>query len=568
MHETKVHGDVPLPVDPRWRRQGERDRRALEAVYEAGKILTGLVQPAGIITPVLRVLSSFLDLHDGCVALLIEPDDPLADTATNPFMIAATDRDETPRPASSGALPREVAETVLFTGVPIQVLDVAQDLGTLHLDSPPPAEHRTALIAVPIGMPGETALTLGVLCVHRTYRADTAPGLDSDQRILSMIATLMGQALSARRSVMRDRDQLIHRAARVEKAAAEARRGDEVLIRDIVGESPAIADVISRIRKVAPTKATVLLRGESGTGKEVFAEALHRLSNRSEKPCLKLNCAALSETLLESELFGHEKGSFTGATQQKKGRFELADGGTLFLDEIGEISPSFQAKLLRALQQGEFERVGGTQTIRVDVRLVTATNKDLEEAVAAGDFRADLYFRICVIPIVLPPLRERPGDIPALAETFLDRFNKENGGRLRFTQDALGTLSRCYFPGNVRELENCVQRVATLSSGPTISGAELACQNDQCLSSQLWRPEPAAKAPPRRMDLPVLNPPRPGTPECGRTLPGKGKSEREQLIDAMERTGWVQAKAARLLGLTPRQIGYALRKHGIEIKRL
>ncbi|MEL6197268.1 MAG: nif-specific transcriptional activator NifA [Pseudomonadota bacterium] len=549
-------------------RNAERDRRALDAVYEAGKILTGLVHPTGIITPVLHVLSSFLDLHDGCVALLVEPDDPLADTQVNPFVIAATTQGETPLSAENGAIPRCVAETVLFTGAPVQVLDVAQEIGNQHLGALPAQGHRTALIAVPIGMPGETALTLGVLCAHRTYREEEAVALDADQRLLAMIATLMGQALSARRSVMRDRNRLLARASRVEKVAADATRKDDSVTRSIVGGSPEIADVIERIRKVAPTKATVLLRGESGTGKEVFAEAMHRLSNRSEKPFLKINCAALSETLLESELFGHEKGSFTGATQQKKGRFELADGGTLFLDEIGEISAAFQAKLLRALQQGEFERVGGTQTIRVDVRLVAATNKDLEEAVANGDFRADLYFRICVIPIVLPPLRERPGDIPELAECFLRRFNEENGARLRFAPNALKALSSCYFPGNVRELENCVQRVATLSQGPTISAEELACQNDQCLSSQLWRPQESAAPVPRRMELPVLNTPRPGSPECGRTPPGKGRSEREALVDAMERAGWVQAKAARLLGLTPRQIGYALRKHGIEIKRL
>ena len=281
-------------------------------------------------------------------------------------------------------------------------------------------------------------------------------------------------------------------------------------------------------------------------------------------------------------MFGHEKGAFTGAVAARKGRFELADGGTLFLDEIGEMSPAFQAKLLRVLQESEFERVGGSRTIKVNVRLVTATNKNLEEAVVKKEFRADLYYRVNVVSLMLPPLRERKSDIPLLAQEFLDRFNSENGREVAFGPGALEVLSGCCFPGNVRELENCVRRTATLTEEPLIAAADLACRNDQCLSAVLWKSnEPSLTARTQFDPQPRLSDPlQVAPPESVATAAGPAAAadglvvargdrgpERSRLIEAMERTGWVQAKAARLLGLTPRQIGYALKKHGIVIKR-
>jgi Nif-specific regulatory protein len=343
---------------------------------------------------------------------------------------------------------------------------------------------------------------------------------------------------------------------------------------------------------VAKSHSPVLLRGESGTGKELIAKAIHELSLRASGPFIKVNCAALPETVLESELFGHEKGAFTGAINSRKGRFELADKGTLFLDEIGEISPAFQAKLLRVLQEQEFERVGGNKTIKVDVRIVAATNKNLEEAVARKEFRADLYYRINVVALMTPPLRDRRGDIPALATEFLNRFNSENGRKLAFGSGAVDVLTACYFPGNVRELENCVRRTATLAPGTFIVQDDFACRHDQCLSAVLWKshvtsspdrrqpqiPLPVASGPPLARtpvkvaaSEPFIAPPSTDSSDAG--VPSDASSsieasggERERLIEAMEKAGWVQAKAARLLGLTPRQIGYALKKHGIELR--
>jgi Nif-specific regulatory protein len=423
-----------------------------------------------------------------------------------------------------------------------------------------------------------------------------------------MIANLIGQTVKLHRVVARDRDRLIEESHRLQKEVAKLQPPSpaKTKISGIIGDSPQIRAVMDKIAIVARSNATMLLRGESGTGKELFARALHEMSPRAAHPFIKVNCAALAESVLESELFGHEKGAFTGAIGLRKGRFELADGGTLFLDEIGEISLAFQAKLLRVLQNGEFERVGGVRTLKADVRLITATNKNLEEAVRKGEFRADLYYRISVVPVLLPPLRDRSSDIPLLAAHFLEQFNEENGRNLAFSKQATQILKSCYFPGNVRELENCVQRTATFATGDTVAAADFACEQDQCLSATLWKgkaaggdtwgshskatgglgPLPQVPVEPvrseaRRPETPVW------TREPERPVPNApvaessaavedydagaasadDASERARLLDAMEKTGWVQAKAARMMGLTPRQIGYALRKHAIEIKK-
>ncbi len=245
----------------------------------------------------------------------------------------------------------------------------------------------------------------------------------------------------------------------------------------IVGESPGMQAVVEVARRAAPSGATVLLLGESGTGKEVLARAIHRWSLRAARPFVVVNCVALSEELLESELFGHEKGAFTGAHQLKRGKLEVAHGGTVFLDEIGDIRPALQAKLLRVLQDQTFERVGGTRPIRSDVRFVAATNRDLGQAVRQGQFRLDLFYRLHVVPVTLPPLRERPDDIPALARHFLERYRREVKRDIAgFTPDALACLRRYPWPGNVRELENAVERAVVLADAPEIRAEDLPAE--------------------------------------------------------------------------------------------
>ncbi|EJC75081.1 Nif-specific regulatory protein [Rhizobium leguminosarum bv. trifolii WSM2012] len=341
---------------------------------------------------------------------------------------------------------------------------------------------------------------------------------------------------------------------------------------EIVGESPALKEVLEIAKVVARSNTPVLLRGESGTGKESFAKLIHESSSRRGKPFVKLNCAALSPGVLESELFGHEKGAFTGAVAAKAGRFEMADGGTLLLDEIGEISGEFQAKLLRILQEGELERVGGTRTLKTNVRLICATNKDLETAVAAGEFRADLYYRINVVPITLPPLRERGDDIPRLAQEFLQRFNRENGRSLCFAPSALAILSKCEFPGNIRELQNCVQRAAALARSRVIAPQDLACEQGRCYSRILKKAvaEQGGKCAIHglaRDETVSIAKPRDAAAFAAKTeMKRFGVIDREALENAMATAGWVQTKAARLLGLTPRQVGYSMRRHGIARK--
>lgn len=240
---------------------------------------------------------------------------------------------------------------------------------------------------------------------------------------------------------------------------------------EMVGSSPAMVAIYDQIKKISQSKASVLIRGESGTGKELIARAIHYASPRRDKPFIKINCAALAPTLLESELFGHEKGSFTHAINRKIGRFELADEGTLLLDEIGEMDPGLQSKLLRVLQEKEFERVGGTKPIKVDTRIISTTNRDLEKAIEEGRFREDLYFRLNVIPIKITPMRDRKEDIPALVQHFLKKYSLENNSHIKkIDPDALALLMRHNWPGNVRELENCIERAVVLCSDDTLTG--------------------------------------------------------------------------------------------------
>lgn len=244
---------------------------------------------------------------------------------------------------------------------------------------------------------------------------------------------------------------------------------------ELIGKSPAMRNIYRLINKAAPAKSTVLIYGETGTGKELVARAIHYTSPRKDKPFIKLNCAALPEDLLESELFGYEKGAFTGATEKKEGRFELAHKGTLLLDEISETSHNFQTKLLRVLQEEEFERVGGTKTIKVDVRIIATTNRDLKKAVEKGKLREDLYYRLNVIPIYLPPLRERKEDIPLLANYFLKKYNHQNGRKIKgFSTDCMELMTKYHWPGNVRELENAIQRALIMSEGEFITPADLS----------------------------------------------------------------------------------------------
>ena len=324
----------------------------------------------------------------------------------------------------------------------------------------------------------------------------------------------------------------------VENEALKAQVAGAFETTHIIGKSPRIMEVFDTLRMVAPTEATVLILGESGTGKELVADAIHANSPRRKGPLVKVNCAALPETLLESELFGHEKGSFTGAVARREGRFKLADGGTLFLDEIAEMSLLLQTKLLRVIQTRSFERVGGTETITSDVRLIVATNRDLEEEVSTGRFREDLFYRLNVVPVTLPPLRERREDIPLLAEHFLSEIAERNAKMIRgFSPQAMDLLVRNRWKGNVRELENVVERAVIMGRGDII--------------------EPG--------DLPghlVLD----GEVSSSGVIPGRPLSdlEREAILTTLEMTGGNRTETAKLLGISRRTLQYKLKEFKIQ----
>lgn len=314
----------------------------------------------------------------------------------------------------------------------------------------------------------------------------------------------------------------------------------------IIGQSDAMQRVFEVIKKVADSKSNVLIGGESGTGKELVARAIHYNSSRAQMPFVTVNCSAVPETLLESELFGHMKGSFTGAVSNKAGLFEVANGGTIFLDEIGDTTPTIQVKLLRVIQEREFRRVGGTQDVKVDVRIVAATNRDLEKAVAEGAFREDLYYRLDVIPIKIPPLRMRTGDIPLLVSHFLEKFAGESGKPVpAITQEALHVLLAHEWRGNVRELENVIERVVAFSTGGSVTDADIRGWLHKTISPQQVVPT----------DL----------PEDGLDLEGLINSiEKDLLLKALERSQWVKKRAARLLRLNTRSFRYRLEKYEIK----
>ncbi|HJV69191.1 nif-specific transcriptional activator NifA [Ideonella sp.] len=564
-------------------RGDQRSHVELITVYEICRILGASLDISRTFRTALNVLTAHMELPRAMI-VLADAEEGLLKVHSSVGLARAQEQRGTWRVGEG------VIGHVYASGMPVVVPDVGHASEFIDRTGAfsPQEGHMMAFVVVPLKT---DKAVVGVLAAQREVKGGAR--LSDDQRILTMVASLMAQAAQLHRAVSDEHQRLQLETTRLQKALKRVPRGRYALD-NVVGESRPMQQVFVEVHQAAPSRATVLLRGESGTGKEAIARAIHFLSTRKEAPFIKVNCAALTETLLESELFGHERGAFTGATGDRKGRFELAHGGTLFLDEIGDISPAFQAKLLRVLQEREFERVGGSKPVKVDVRLICATNRDLEKMVQRGEYRADLYYRINVVSIFLPPLRERRADIPPLVAHFLDRYNKENRRSLKVTPEAMKVLTSCYWPGNVRELENCIERTATMVQDDTIRDLAFPCKQNRCLTQTLHfldkadavaavagakpLPAPAPRTPAHAGDDldddgddddDVLRigptrhlPPPPGKADAGEPPP---QGERERLIWAMEQCGWVQAKAARLLRVTPRQLGYALQKNRIEV---
>ncbi len=520
------------------RQQSNRRLLELSTLYEISKILGSSLDLEQSLTGILRILNSFMGMRKGTILLY--------DAKTGELSIRLA-LGMTPEEMARGKyqIGEGILGKVMQHGLPMVIPDIGQEPQFLDRTRSRGdlGEQPIAFIAVPIKVGGET---VGVLSVDRLFAAETS--FEEDVRVLTIVASLIGQTVNLHQHVMREREGLLEQTRSLQQALRTRYRLD-----NIVGRSKRMREIYDAVEQVSQTRATVLIRGESGTGKELIARAIHYNSPRAAGPFVRVNCAALPQGLLESELFGHEKGAFTGATAAKKGRFELADGGSLFLDEIGDIPMPIQIKLLRVLQERCFERVGGTRTIAVDVRIVAATHQDLEAAIAGGEFREDLYYRLNVVPILLPALRERREDIPLLIEHFLAKYNRENNRKVRITGRVLQAMLNYEWPGNVRELENCVERMVIMTRRRLVLPEDLPLPIETVPDE---REEPRSRATIARGRGPTGAPPAIGISKL-RDL------ERQQIIRALARAAGVQARAAALLGITPRQLSYRLRKYAI-----
>jgi Nif-specific regulatory protein len=504
-----------------------RKIQELTVLYEISQLLVSAPDPKEALGPVLDILHSKMGVKRGTITLL--------DPATQELGIKAahglTDRE------------RQRGHYQIGEGITGKVVETGEPVIVPHIGKEPLFLNRTkargdiqksniSFICVPIKI---GSFTYGTLSADRLFSEEIS--FEEDLRLLTIIASNVAQAIKISRMMEEEKDRLWH-----ENITLREQLKERYSFYNIVGRSNKMREVFEMIDKVSASDASVLIRGESGTGKELVANAIHYNSLRAEGPFIKVNCAALPETLIESELFGHEKGAFTGATQKRIGKFERAHGGTLFLDEIGTLNLAAQAKILRVLQEKELERVGGDDTIKVDVRIITATNKPIEKALEKGIFREDLYYRLNIFPIYLPPLLERKTDILLLADYFLEKYRKKYKKDIkRISTPAIDMLMRYHWPGNVRELENCMER------------AVLLCNNQVIHSYNL--------------------PPSLQTAESSETVPSGSLSsalatfEKDFIIDALKNTRGNIAKAARLLDTSERILGLRVKKYGIQSKQ-
>jgi Nif-specific regulatory protein len=498
-------------------------------IFNVSQILAHSLDLRRTLCGVLQELESRVGLSRGIVTLL----DPESGDLALEAMVGRDGAELTPSGiryrSGEGILGQilECGETIVVN----RIADEPRFVGRLGI-----YDTNLPFIAVPIRL--GTRL-VGVLAAQPND--SSVSQLKDRARSLEMVANLVGQVIRLSQNMAEERKQLVSERDRLLQEVRGQYGFD-----NIIGHSALMRRVFEQIRAVAKWTTTVLIRGESGTGKELVANSIHYNSLRADKPFIRLNCAALSDQLLESELFGHEKGAFTGAADHRLGRFEQADGGTLFLDEIGEISASFQAKLLRVLQEGEFERVGSSKTRSIDVRIIAATNRNLEEDVEAGKFREDLYYRLNVMPIYMPPLRARIEDLPELARFLVSRIAARQGRPLQVSDCALRLLIQYDWPGNIREVENVLERAAVMADDGMIDRDTLTLTG---LEERILSRGGNLVQPKANFNDPELD-------------------ERERIVSALECAGWVQAKAARLLGMTPRQIAYRIQQFNIQMRKI
>ncbi len=498
--------------------------RKLSALLEVSQALGSTLDIRAAVEKVLEILDRELGMRRGAIALP-EGNGELT-------IQYAHGLSEGERKRGRYRLDEGITGKVVSSGKSVVVPQVSKEPLFLNRTRRRAADQEESFICVPIK---DRRKAIGAFSIVYPFKQNR--NYDDAVKMLTIVASMISQSLRLAQMVEQEKAQLVD-----ENALLKRELQQKYDFRNIIGTSKEMREVYDQIAQVAHTNTTVLIRGESGTGKELVAHAIHYNSPRSSKPFVKVNCAALPESLIESELFGHEKGSFTGAVARKRGRFELAEGGTLFLDEIGDLSPALQVKLLRVLQEREFERVGGIETIRVNVRLIAATNVDLEQAVQDGRFRSDLYYRLNVFSIYLPPLRERKTDILLLADHFLDKYTRQNGKRIkRISTPAIDMLMSYHWPGNVRELENVIERTALVCDGNVIHGYHLP--------PTLQTAEGSGTVTKVSLDHAV------------------GAFEKDLIQDALKTARGNRARAARMLDTTERILGYKVRKYNIDCRR-
>ena len=501
-----------------------RDARRLSTLLEVSQALSGTLNLKSSMQRVLQILIRHHGVVRGMVTLL--RDGELHVEAIEGF-------DDRARSVSY-KVGEGITGQVVQSGKPIVVPRVSKEPEFLNrmprrADIP---RHELSFICVPILVQRTTAGTLAVDLKFKPER-----DYESSVKFFGIVSSMIAQALNVQRLVEEERRRLVDENTHLRQELRE--RYD---FSNIIGTSGPTRQMYEQVAQVAQTNTTVLIRGESGTGKELIAHAIHYNSLRAKKPFVKVSCAALPDTLIESELFGYEKGAFTGANARKKGRFELAESGTIFLDEIGDINLGTQVKLLRVIQEREFERLGGTESVRVNVRVIAATNKDMEKAIAEGTFREDLYYRLNVFTIFVPPLRDRKADMLLLADHFLEKFSREHGKVIkRISTPAIDMLMSYHWPGNVRELENALERSVLVCDGQVIHGHHLPPSLQTADAS--------------------------GTVTRVSLKDAVEGFERDLIQDALKTTRGNRAKAARLLDTTERILNYKVRNLGVDVRR-
>jgi Nif-specific regulatory protein len=501
------------------------ESRRLSTLLEVSQALSGTLNMRSALHRVLEILAKHHGTVRSMVTLLQDNGD---------LRVEASDGLDAQAHAVRYRIGEGVIGKVVESGKPVVIPRVSKEPTFLNRASKRPElpKEELSFVSVPILV---NRRAVGALGVDLRFKLDR--DYDRSVQFYGIVASSIAQAVKVQRLVEEDKKRLVDENIHLRQELKE--RYD---FSSIIGSSGPVRQMYEQMSQVAATNTTVLIRGESGTGKEMVAHAIHYNSPRANKPFIKVSCAALPDSLIESELFGYEKGAFTGAEARKKGRFELAEGGTLFLDEIGDINVTTQVKLLRVLQEHEFERLGGTETIKVNVRMIAATNKDVERAIAAGTFREDLYYRLNVFPIFVPPLRERKADLLLLVDHFLEKFSSEHHKDIkRISTPAIDMLMSYHWPGNVRELENTLERSVLMCDGQVVHGHHL--------------------------------PPSLQTAEASGTVTRVSLSdavagfEKDLIQDTLKTTRGNRAKAARLLDTTERVLNYKVRKYAIDVKR-